>query len=54
MIDNFIFNSSLLSNNRFSSIYDVQTCESSDDANKGTKSYHTIDEKKKKGHKEEM
>jgi len=40
-------------NNRFSSIYDIQTCESSDDAHKGTKPHHTADGGKKKGHKGE-
>ncbi len=34
-------------------IYDIQIYELSDDAHKDIKSYHTIDKKKKKEHKEE-
>jgi len=53
MTNDFIFDSSLSFNNRFSSIYNIQICESSDDAHKDTEPHHTVDKKKKKGHKEE-
>jgi hypothetical protein len=35
----------------FSPIYDIQTCESSDDVHRGTKPHYAVDEEKKKGHK---
>ncbi len=53
MTNDSIFDSPLPPNNRFSPIYDIQTCESSDDAHKDTEPHHTIDGGEKKGHKGE-
>jgi uncharacterized protein affecting Mg2+/Co2+ transport len=53
MTNDFIFDFSLSSNNRFLSIYNIQIYELSDDAHKDIESYHKINKKKKKKHKEE-
>jgi len=53
MTNDSIFDPPLSPNNRFSPIYDIQTCGSSDDAHKGTEPHHTAGGRKKKGHKGE-
>lgn len=54
MTDDSISDPPLPLDNRFSPIYDVQTCGSSDGADKGTEPHHTAGGGEKKGHKGEV
>ena len=53
MTDDSIFDPPLPPDNRFSPIYDIQTCGSSGGAHKGTEPHHTAGGGEKKGHKGE-
>jgi hypothetical protein len=53
MTDDSISDPPLPPDNRFSPIYDIQTCGSSDGGHKSTEPHHTTGGGKKKGHKGE-